>query len=71
MRERFDEKIWAAGMRAAIDRRDGDTLATLMYQNDRNGCFSYEQVCFEFGDTTREEWLAGLIECATNMLSDN
>jgi hypothetical protein len=69
MRERFNVETWDANMRAAIERRDGDRLADLMYQNDRNGCFSYDDVCREFGEMTREQWLAGTIDCAVGMLN--
>jgi hypothetical protein len=61
---------WANGVRAAIAARDGDTLANLMQWNDRNGCFTYADSCIEFGETTREEWLASLIRCADDMLAN-
>lgn len=65
----FDIKTWQENMRTAIGNRNGDWLAELMYQNDGNGVFSFEQSCFEFGETTREEWLDSLIECAEEMLA--
>jgi hypothetical protein len=61
---------WRADMRAAMAGRDGDTLAALMQWNDRNGCFTYEDSCNEFGETTREEWLDSLIRCADDMLAN-
>jgi hypothetical protein len=70
MRERFNVVLWEKRMRQAIADRDGDRLASLMYENDGNGCFSYAQVCFEFGDMSREEWLDGSIECAESMLAE-
>jgi hypothetical protein len=70
MRERFNVTLWEKRMRQAIADRNGDYLAQLMYENDRNGCFSYDQVCFEFGEMSREEWLDGNIECAESMLSE-
>jgi hypothetical protein len=69
MREPFNVEVWSRNMRAAIAARDGDRLAQLMYQNDGNGCFSYADSCHEFGDTTREEWLESLLECAADMLN--
>lgn len=61
---------WADDMRAAIAAREGDTLATLMQWNDKNGCFTYADSCVEFGETTREVWLDSLIRCADDMLAN-
>ena len=69
MREPFNVNAWEASMRSAIADRDGDRLAIVMYQNDRNGVFSYEDSCAEGWEHTRDEWLASLIECAETMLS--
>jgi hypothetical protein len=69
MRKEFNVDSWAAEMRFGIDSRDADTLARLMYENDRNGCFSYEDVCAEFGDMARDAWIDGTVECARKMLS--
>jgi hypothetical protein len=66
----FNVDSWAADMRAAIAARDAESLARLMYENDRNGCFSYVDVCNEFGETSREEWIDSTIECAQSMLDD-
>ena len=44
-------------------------MAQLLYENDGNGCFSYDAVCFEFGETSVEEWIDGLVECGSEMLS--
>jgi hypothetical protein len=63
-------KKWEDEMRAAITARDADTLARLMSENDRNGCFTYADVCLEFGETTRDEWIDGTIECAEEMLAE-
>ena len=69
MREPFNVVLWEKRMRQAIDDRNGDRLASLMYENDRNGVFSYADSCAEGWEQTREEWLASLIECAETMLS--
>lgn len=66
----FNVERWGRDMREAISARDAETLARLMSDNDRNGCFSYEDVCNEFGETDREEWAAGTIECAKSILED-
>jgi hypothetical protein len=68
--ERFDVVQWASQLRVAIEARDGNRLADLMTQNDKNGCFAYDDVCFEFGDTTNEEWIGGLVATAEDMLSE-
>jgi hypothetical protein len=57
-------------MRAAIAAKDAETLARLMYANDRNGCFSYVDVCNEFGEMTVAEWVETTIECAQAILDD-
>jgi len=69
MRERFNLVLWEKRMRQAIDDRNGDRLASLMYENDRNGVFSYEDSWAEGWEYTREEWIVSLIECAETMLS--
>ena len=69
MKERFNLELWSIRLREAIDRRDGDRMAELLYENDGNGCFSYDAVCFEFGETSVEEWIDGLVECGSEMLS--
>ena len=69
MREPFNVVLWEKRMRQAIDDRNGDRLASLMYENDRNGVFSYEDSCAEGWEHTRDEWLSSLIECAETMLS--
>jgi hypothetical protein len=66
----FNVDEWAAAMADAIKRKDAETLATLMGKNDRNGCFSYADVCSEFGEITIEKWAAGTIECAKTVLAD-
>ena len=66
----FNVDRWADDMRAAVAARDAETLARLMYANDRNGCFSYIDVCNEFGETTIAEWIDATIECAQSMLDD-
>lgn len=66
----FNVGSWARGMRSAIAANDAERAAQLMYENDHNGCFSYESVCHEFGEMTREEWAKTTIECAVNMLGD-
>lgn len=68
--ERFNVAVWAKLVRIAIDERNGDRLAQLMSENDRNGCFSFDDYCRECGETTREEWIDGSIECAERMLAD-
>jgi len=69
MREPFNIFLWEKRMRQAIDDRDGDRLAILMYENDGNGVFSYADSCAEGWEHTREEWIVSLIECAETMLS--
>jgi len=66
----FNVESWEKDMRAAIAQRDVETLSRLMYENDRNGCFSYEDVCNEFGEMGRSEWIDSTIECAQSMLDD-
>ena len=66
----FNVDRWAEDMRAAIAAKDADTLARLMYANDRNGCFSYADVCNEFGEMTIAEWAETTIGCAQSMLDD-
>ena len=68
--ERFNVTQWSTQLRLAIESRDGDRLADLMTQNDKNGCFAYDDVCFEFGETTTEEWIDGLAATAEEMLSE-
>jgi len=70
MNERFNAKLWAIQLRDAIDRRDGDRMSQLLYENDGNGCFSYHAVCFEFGETSAEEWIDGLVECGSETLAE-
>jgi len=69
MRERFNLVLWEKRMRRAIDDRDGDRLATIMYENDSNGVFSYADSWAEGWEYTRDEWLVSLIACAETMLS--
>lgn len=66
----FDVDSWAADMRAAIAERNAERLARLMYENDRNGCFSYADVCSEFGELTYEEWVDTTVECAQSVIDD-
>ena len=66
----FNVREWAAEMRAAIVAKNAGALARLMSENDRNGCFAYEDACNEFGETTREEWAESTIDCAEMMLDD-
>lgn len=66
----FNVESWEKDMRAAIAQRDAETLSRLMYENDRNGCFSYEDVRNEFGEMGRGEWIDSTIECAQSMLDD-
>ena len=66
----FNVDEWAVEMAYAIEREDAETLAALMGRNDRNGCFSYAEVCNEFGETTKEEWSTDTIECAKEILAD-
>jgi len=66
----FNVEKWADDMRAAIAAKDAETLARLMYANDRNGCFSYVDVCNEFGEMTVAEWVETTIECAQAILDD-
>jgi len=47
-----------------------DSLVPLLYQNDPNGIFSWEDFSREYDGYTREEWIAGNIECAKQMLED-
>jgi len=68
--ERFNVEVWAKLLRVAIAERNGEWMAQLMSENDRNGCFSFDDYCREFGETTREEWIDGSIECAEGMLAD-
>jgi len=68
--ERFNVTQWATQLRLAIELRDGNRMADLMTQNDKNGCFAYDDVCFEFGETTKEEWVDGLVATAEEMLSE-
>lgn len=67
----FNVESWARDMRAAIAANDAERAAQLMYENDRNGCFSYESVCHEFGEMTREEWAETTIECAKSVMDDH
>jgi len=67
----FNVDSWAADMRAAIAARDAESLARLMYENDRNGCFSYVDVCNEFGEMTYEKWYESTIEYAVKTMSDH
>ena len=70
MQERFQIEHWLHGMRTALARKNAERLAFLMYENDPNGVFSYDDYCNEFGDdTTLEEWAESTIECAEMMLS--
>jgi hypothetical protein len=69
MRERFDVFLWEKRMRQAINDRDGDRLANIMYENDSNGVFSYADSIAEGWEQTRDEWIVSLIECAETMLS--
>jgi hypothetical protein len=69
MRERFNVVLWEKRMRQAIGDRNGDRLASLMEENDRNGVFSYADSIAEGWEQTRDEWVVSLIECAETMLS--
>lgn len=66
----FNVESWERDMRAAITAKDADRLAELMEWNDRNGCFSYADVCAEFGEMTREDWIESTIKCAVSILDD-
>lgn len=66
----FDVEKWAKSLREAIVLNDAVNAASLMAENDRNGCFSYEDVCREFGEMTLEEWEEQIIECAREVLED-
>lgn len=66
----FNVESWERDMRAAIVARNAERLAELMYENDRNGCFSYADVCSEFGGMSRCEWIDTTIDCAESMLAD-
>lgn len=66
----FNVESWERDMRAAVVERDAERLASLMYENDRNGCFSYTDVCNEFGEMSREKWIDTTIDCAESMLAD-
>lgn len=66
----FDIEAWSKSLREAISTGDAEKAAKLMGENDRNGCFSYEDVCCEFGEMTYEEWQEQTIECAKTVLED-
>lgn len=67
----FNVERWADDMRAAIAAKDAETLARLMYANDRNGCFSYVDVCNEFGEMTYDEWFESTIEYAIKTMNEH
>lgn len=66
----FNVERWELEMRRAVAAKDAETLSRLMYETDHNGCFSYVDVCNEFGKMSREEWAEATIECAQNMLDE-
>lgn len=66
----FNVVSWEKDMRAAIVARDAERLAELMSENDRNGCFSFVDVCNEFGEMSRQKWIDGTVDCAESMLAD-
>ena len=66
----FNVKQWAGDMQSAIDAKDAETLAVLLAENDHNGVYSYDDYCNEFGETTRDEWVEGTIDCAERTLED-
>ena len=67
---RFDVDRWCADVRRAIDAADMDSLVPLLYENDPNGIFSWEDFSREYDGYTRKEWFDGNIECAKQMLED-
>lgn len=68
MERRFDYEGWKRDMKSAIESRNAQLASELMYQNDRNGCFSFRAVCREFGRMKRQEWIDSTLECAQSML---
>ncbi len=66
----FNVVSWVADMRAAVAVKDAEWLAKLMYENDKNGVFSYANVCNEFGEMSREKWEESTIKCAESVLDD-
>jgi len=69
MRTEFNVELWVSRMRAAIEARDAECLASLMQEDDGNGVFSYADSCLQFGETTREEWENSLIRYVADMLA--
>jgi len=57
-------------MRDAIDAKDAETLASLMYQNDPNGVYYYSDYCNEFGETTIQEWVESTIDCGSQTMEE-
>jgi hypothetical protein len=69
-RTMFNVERWVSDMKKAIAAKDAETLSRLMYENDRNGCFSYDAVISEGGEMTKAEWADSTIAYAIKTLDD-
>ena len=55
---------WQADLRAAVEARDGEGMASLMSNHDRHGCYSFADCVKECGVKTRDEWIDLCIQTA-------
>ncbi len=58
---------WQSDLRAAVNARDGEGMASMMKNHDPNGCYSYADCVEECGVTTRDEWIDLCIQTATDI----
>ena len=58
---------WQSDLRAAVNARDGEGMASMMKNHDPNGCYSYADCVEECGVTTRDEWIDMCIQTATDI----